>query len=161
MQGDPRYGVRAGQPGIGGRLIRTSLVATAVAMFVVFVLGGAMLVAGTGGMIIVVLAIALDSQGLMAVVLLLARGLLLVVPVSVLALPALALALRYHPRLRCMALLLAGSAAGLWWGAFVALLMGTGESRFEGIFAGLGAIAGLVAALVLVRGLRRPAAAPP
>jgi hypothetical protein len=136
-------------------LVRASLAATIVATLVVFVLGGAMMVAGTGGMVIVVLLIALDAQGLIAAVLLLARGLLLVAPVSALALPILAWLLRRYPRLRRMALLLAGPAAGLWWGAVVAPLMGTGENPFEGIFAGLGAAAGFVAAMVLLRGLRR------
>jgi hypothetical protein len=141
------------------RLVRASFFATSVAALVVFVLGGLMVVAGTGGMIIIVLLIALDAHGLMAAVVLLARGLLLVAPVSALALPVLAWLLRHYPRLRRVALLLAGPAAGLWWGAFVAPLMGAGDNRFGGIFAGLGTIAGFVAAIVLGQGLRQPAVA--
>ncbi len=131
-------------------LVRTSLFATIWALVIMMLVAAVLMTLTIGGFVVIVL-IVMDAVRLAAIAL---WGLLLVGPLTLVLLPALALLFRRWPRLLRWILLPAGPLAGGWWGALVAALWLDESRSLDGFLVALGMIGGLTAGIVFA--LRAP-----
>jgi hypothetical protein len=132
-------------------ILRTGLLATMLALVVMLSVSAILMAATLGGFVIIILVV-MDALRLATIIL---RGFILVVPITLVLLPALTLLCHQWPRLLRWILLLAGPMAGGWWG-LAAASWWFGESRaIDGFLATLGMIGGLTAGIVFARRVPR------
>lgn len=128
-------------------IIMASLSATVWALVVMLSLS-AILMALTIGGLVVVLLVVMDGARLGWIAL---QVFLLVAPLTLVLLPALALLFRRRPRLSRWILVPAGPAAGGWWGAVMAMWWLDKGRSLDGLLIALGMIGGLTAGIVFAR----------
>ncbi len=128
-------------------IMRTSLLATAWALLVMLGLSAVLMALTVGGFVVILLVV-MDAAWLGSILL---RIFLLVAPLTLILLPALALLFRRQPRLSRWIPVLAGPAAGGWWGAVVAMWWLDKSRSLDGFLIALGMIGGLTAGIVFAR----------
>ncbi len=134
------------------RIITTSLLATAGALAVMLGFSALLMAISIAGLVVIVM-LAMDPLRLARIIL---QGLVLVGPVSLVLLPVLTLLCHRWTGMLRWILLLAGPLAGSGWGAALGVWWLEDNSR-AALLAILGMIGGLIAAVVFVWRILRPA----
>lgn len=124
-----------------------SLFATVWALIVILGVSAVLMTLIIGGFVVILLVV-MDAALLGSILL---RAFLLVAPLTLVLLPALALLLCRQPRLSRWILVLAGPAAGGWWSAAAAMWWLDKSRSLDGFLIALGMIGGLTAGIVFAR----------
>jgi hypothetical protein len=114
-------------------------------------------IALTGGMVMVAILVSQPDAGIPQAAMFLLRGLILIAPVSLVLLPALAFLLHGRRQALRWLLLPASFVAGQWWGRVIAPYLYADTEAVTGLFGMSAGVGGLIAAMVFARWLRRAA----